>query len=130
MSLLEGSEDDQLFAGLDQTLTVLHWHGDTFDIPSGGQHLARSERYANQAFRIGDAAWGVQFHLEVDVDAVEGFVTAFGGDLADRPDASKAIRESVARAIGALVPTREVVFSRFAELVSAHATRTDLVGRA
>ena len=97
VSLLEGSRDDRLFAGLDQTLTVLHWHGDTFDIPPGGQHLARSARYANQAFRIGDTAWGVQFHLEVDVDAVEGFVTAFSADLANRPDASAAIRE---RAVG------------------------------
>ena len=44
---------------------VFHWHGDTFDLPAGAVHLASSERYSHQAFRIGDRAWGFQFHLEM-----------------------------------------------------------------
>jgi GMP synthase (glutamine-hydrolysing) len=45
---------------------VLHWHGDTFDLPDGAVHLATSSRYANQAFRFGERAWGLQFHVECD----------------------------------------------------------------
>jgi GMP synthase-like glutamine amidotransferase len=44
---------------------ALQWHGDTFGIPAGAVHLARSEAYPNQAFRFGETAYAVQFHVEV-----------------------------------------------------------------
>ena len=44
---------------------VFHWHGDTFDLPAGARHLAFSDRYPHQAFRVGERAWGLQFHLEI-----------------------------------------------------------------
>lgn len=47
-------------------VAVIHWHGDTFDIPDGAVRLAKGDRYANQAFRYGDTAYGLQFHVEVD----------------------------------------------------------------
>jgi GMP synthase-like glutamine amidotransferase len=47
-------------------VAVIHWHGDTFDIPDGAVRLATGDRYANQAFRYGDFAYGLQFHVEVD----------------------------------------------------------------
>lgn len=47
-------------------LPVLHWHGDTFTLPEGAVHLARSAAYAHQAFRVGACAYGLQFHVEVD----------------------------------------------------------------
>src|ERR1035441_4698780 len=43
-------------------LSVFHWHGDTFDLPSGALHLAKTEIYANQAFALGDCALALQFH--------------------------------------------------------------------
>ncbi len=46
-----------------ERLAVVQWHGDTFDLPPGAVHLASSERYAAQAFRFGDLAYGLQFHL-------------------------------------------------------------------
>jgi GMP synthase-like glutamine amidotransferase len=57
---------DPVFAGLPSTLRSLQWHGDTFDLPDGAVRLLRSDVYENQAFRWGDVAYGVQFHLEVD----------------------------------------------------------------
>ncbi len=45
---------------------VVHWHGDTFEIPHGAVHLAAGDRYPNQAFRFGRLAYGLQFHIEVD----------------------------------------------------------------
>jgi GMP synthase-like glutamine amidotransferase len=64
----EGTEP--LFAGLDRVIPVLHWHGDTFDLPVGSVHLAKSDRCQNQAFRLDRHAVGLQFHPEVDVEMV------------------------------------------------------------
>lgn len=58
---------DPIFAGLPRELLSLQWHGDTFDLPDGAVRLAGSPAYPNQAFRWGQRAYGVQFHLEVSV---------------------------------------------------------------
>lgn len=57
-------------AGLGACIHVLHWHGDTFDLPDGAVRLAESDACANQAFRIGRRAFGLQFHVETDADLV------------------------------------------------------------
>ena len=57
---------DPLLADLPATLHGLQWHGDTFDLPDGAVRLMSSPAYANQAFRWGSVAYGVQFHLEID----------------------------------------------------------------
>ncbi|OGW24702.1 MAG: hypothetical protein A2X59_09575 [Nitrospirae bacterium GWC2_42_7] len=44
---------------------VFHWHGETFDIPTGAVKIARSSLYPNQAFRYGKNAYAFQFHIEV-----------------------------------------------------------------
>jgi GMP synthase (glutamine-hydrolysing) len=49
---------------------VFHWHGDTFDLPTGAALLASSARYKNQAFRFGDRIYGFQFHVEVTKDMI------------------------------------------------------------
>lgn len=47
---------------------VLHWHGDTFELPDGAELLAATHTYANQGFRIGDTLLAVQFHPEMGED--------------------------------------------------------------
>jgi GMP synthase (glutamine-hydrolysing) len=47
---------------------VLHWHGDTFELPDGAELLAATHLYANQAFRIGDSLLAIQFHPEMGED--------------------------------------------------------------
>ncbi len=61
---------EAVLTGLGETLLVLHWHGDTFDLPDGAVHLASSPLCANQAFRIGHKAFGLQFHIETDAEMV------------------------------------------------------------
>lgn len=65
VTLTEEGRSDPVFAGLPDEFPTLQWHGDTFDLPEGATVLASSPAYPNQAFRVGDAAYGVQFHVEV-----------------------------------------------------------------
>lgn len=61
---------------------VFHWHGDTFDLPPGAVSLLSSEGCANQAFQIGQAVLGIQFHLETTVELARGLVENCRADLA------------------------------------------------
>jgi GMP synthase-like glutamine amidotransferase len=70
-----------LFAGINPAMTVFHWHGDRFDIPAGAQHLMSSTGCDNQAFAYGEKVLALQFHLEMDVAAVEGLIGACGREL-------------------------------------------------
>ncbi len=63
--------DDNLISQLSKTEKIFQWHGDTFDIPRCGVHLARSPRCENQAFKYGEKIYGFQFHLEVDKIMIE-----------------------------------------------------------
>jgi GMP synthase (glutamine-hydrolysing) len=64
LTLTEEGEKDRLLDDLPGTFPVFQWHGETFDIPRGAVRLAGSERYPNQAFRLGEKVYGLQFHLE------------------------------------------------------------------
>jgi GMP synthase (glutamine-hydrolysing) len=67
-----GSQTPEWFAPLlGAGVSLLHWHGDTFDLPSGAQHLASTDRYPNQAFSIGNYGLALQFHPEVTVTGLE-----------------------------------------------------------
>ena len=61
---------------------VLHWHGDTFDLPEGARRLASTMKYPNQAFALGDFALGLQFHLEVTVQGMERWYVGHAFELA------------------------------------------------
>jgi GMP synthase (glutamine-hydrolysing) len=60
---------------------VLHWHGDTFDVPPGAAHLASSQRYPNQAFAVGLHALALQFHPEVQGAALERWYVGHACEL-------------------------------------------------
>lgn len=70
--LQDKTAKSSLFSGLSEPFTVFHWHGDTFEIPPGGQRLAYSDLY-NQAFQYKSAV-GVQFHLEVSSDMIQSWL--------------------------------------------------------
>jgi GMP synthase-like glutamine amidotransferase len=62
---------------------VFHWHEDTFELPADAELLASGDRVHNQAFRVGERTWGVQWHFEVDRPELEHWLDTFSaeGDL-------------------------------------------------
>jgi GMP synthase (glutamine-hydrolysing) len=74
LELTAGASEDRLFACCPPNPTVFQWHGDTFDLPPGATHLAQSAACRHQAFRVGQAAWGLQFHLEVTAEMIESWL--------------------------------------------------------
>jgi GMP synthase (glutamine-hydrolysing) len=65
--------EDPILGPLAPSTTVLHWHGDVFDLPDGATHLARSAQTEVQAFRHGNAR-GVLFHPEADFALLEAWL--------------------------------------------------------
>jgi GMP synthase (glutamine-hydrolysing) len=70
VELTQAGRDDPLFRGLPASFPALQWHFYTYGIPAGGVELARSA-VCTQSFRLGEAAWGVQFHPEVTAEQLE-----------------------------------------------------------
>jgi GMP synthase-like glutamine amidotransferase len=65
VSLTQAGLEDPLLHGLPLPLRALQWHFlEVHELPVGSVSLCESERCPNQAFRVGRAAWGVQFHME------------------------------------------------------------------
>jgi len=63
-----GIHSPLVYLAAEQT-AVLHWHGDTFDLPAGAAHLATSTKY--QGFRLGRNGLALQFHPEVTAWGLE-----------------------------------------------------------
>lgn len=64
ISMTPAAKTDPYFSQFPETVTVLHWHGDTFDLPTGAVLLAKSAKCENQAFRWGENVYALQFHVE------------------------------------------------------------------
>jgi GMP synthase-like glutamine amidotransferase len=63
----DAADNDPLFKWVPLVPDVLQWHLDEIiELPTGAVLLAASTRYPHQAFRLGDRAWGLQFHIECD----------------------------------------------------------------
>lgn len=83
VSTTSAASTDPLFHDW-STESVMHWHNEAFALPAGAVHLASSEACANQAFRFGDRAWGMQFHLEVTPKMIARWCTEDEACGADR----------------------------------------------
>ena len=70
---------------------VLHWHGDTFDLPNGAELLASTEICPNQAFSFGRHALACQFHPEITASGFERWLVGHAVELAAVPGVSPAV---------------------------------------
>jgi GMP synthase (glutamine-hydrolysing) len=83
---------------------VLHWHGDSFDLPKGATLLASTERYRHQAFALGDTVLGLQFHPEVTAKGLERWFVGHSCEIAATPGIDVAsLRAATARHAPALL---------------------------
>jgi GMP synthase-like glutamine amidotransferase len=77
VSLTEAGRADPVLGQLPQTFPIFQWHSDTFTLPDGAVHLAHSPTAAHQAFRIGRATYGTQFHFEASRSVVRDWSNTF-----------------------------------------------------
>ena len=72
-------------SALADNVAVFHWHGETFDLPTGAVHLARSKGCENQAFALGDRIVGLQYHLETTPDSANALIDHCRHELVNAP---------------------------------------------
>lgn len=115
--LTDEAAHDPVFAELPRELLTLQWHGDTFTLPDGAVLLASSPAYPNQAFRWGEHAYGVQFHLEVSREMAEDWarVPAYADALAQvlGPGSADALVEQLAEHAETMRAHGRLLFSRW-----------------
>jgi GMP synthase (glutamine-hydrolysing) len=107
VSVTNDGKADALLAGLEAEFTTFEWHSDTFTLPEGASLLASTPLVENQAFRVGPAAYGTQFHFEANAEVVEGWTAGF--------------EQTIER-------MEPGWLSRYRDLVSAHAAEADANG--
>jgi len=69
------------FQALPERFMAFHWHGDTFEVPSGATRLAQSKACCNQAFEYAGHVLALQFHLEYSAESIEKMLTHCGHEL-------------------------------------------------
>ncbi|PIV21010.1 MAG: hypothetical protein COS40_09635 [Deltaproteobacteria bacterium CG03_land_8_20_14_0_80_45_14] len=77
VSLTRIGSIDPLFSQLPKTFSVFQWHEDTFEIPHNAILIATSSPVPYQAFRYGDNAYGLQFHLEVTREMIREWMETY-----------------------------------------------------
>ncbi len=82
LHLEEAAASDCAFVGLPRDIEVFQWHGDTFELPPGAVRLASSSLFPNQAFRLYEGAYALQFHVEVTEEMVHEWIDVNGEELA------------------------------------------------
>ncbi len=108
--------DDPLFHEAPPEFDALHWHGDVFDLPAGAVRLARSSLTECQAFRYGDRAYGILFHMEVTSTTIAGMIDDFGGELREEGIDAAALAERTESSLLGLQPVGVRVWRNWVRL--------------
>ena len=113
------AKEDALLSFLGEDEMVMQWHEDTHPLPDGAVLLATSEAIPVQGYRVGELAWGIQFHLEVDAAELDWWL-----DIADSlmdveaawGKSTARIREEAREHMAAHEERGREIFRRFAEV--------------
>jgi GMP synthase (glutamine-hydrolysing) len=112
--------DDRLFRHFDGSQHVFQWHAYTFELPPGAVHLASTSSCEHQAFRFGERAYGLQFHLEADEALIQRWlaVPAYRGELEAEAgaDGVKRVLSDTHGHIAPALKLSERVFHEFIDL--------------
>ena len=111
---------DALLSGYADGDMVLQWHEDTMDLPAEATLLATGDAIPVQAFRVGDRAWGIQFHQEVDATELAWWI-GIADDEIDLEGtwgkSAEQLRAESARYMAAHEERGRELFRRFAGVV-------------
>lgn len=133
VSTTDAGRDDAVIAPLGNFSPVFQWHGCHFDVPEGAIHLARSAHCEQQAFRWGERAYGLQFHLEMDAPLIERWLSTSAYrqelDRAGLPHDAAAIRSLTATHLQTMQGRAEAVFNNFLDLIGRPDRRYTLPSR-
>lgn len=77
VALTDTGRRDPVLGALPAQFCSFQWHADTFTLPAAAEHLAQSDAVSQQAFRVGRAGYGMQFHFEANRDVVAGWARDF-----------------------------------------------------
>jgi GMP synthase-like glutamine amidotransferase len=111
------AEHDLLFAAVPFAPDVLQWHFDEItELPLAAKLLAASPRFPHQAFRLGDRAWGTQFHIECDTEMFAGWVANNADWLREQGRDPERLVESVDAIMDDLFEVWQPFARRFADL--------------
>ncbi len=84
VTLHDHAAADPVLGGFGPALNLVQWHYDTFEFPEGAVPLAHSPACGRQAFRIGRATYGFQFHPEATAGIVQGWAARFGEEAREK----------------------------------------------
>lgn len=77
VALTDAGRADPVLSQVPASFPIFQWHSDTFSLPEGAVHLAQSPTARHQAFRIGRATYGTQFHFEASRSVVQDWTRTF-----------------------------------------------------
>jgi GMP synthase (glutamine-hydrolysing) len=116
---LPAAEADPLFGGLGPALAV-QYHGDAMtELPPGAVPLATGDPYPNQAYRLGDRAWAVQFHPEATPEIFTGWTVGSADHLTERGYSVEELNTQVKEARERLAGTWKSLAERFVTVVQS-----------
>ena len=114
--LSPAAREDALFSGAPESFVAFHWHGDAFTLPPGAVELGGSTMTPLQAFRFGERAWGVQFHLETDPSVLGAMVDGGTGELEETGVDRELLLQQAERELPRLRQIAVEIFSRWTAL--------------
>jgi GMP synthase (glutamine-hydrolysing) len=113
---------DPVFGPLPLSPDVVQWHHDEIAaLPPGATLLASNPHYANQAFRVGAAVYGIQFHIETTPEMVRAWAADDPAGVAASPVDVQTLCARTDAVHDDLAETWQPFAERFADLVRAHA---------
>lgn len=98
--LTEDAASDPVLQAVDATFPIFQWHTDTFTLPENAVRLATNGATLNQAFRVGRAAYGTQFHFEASRTVVQDWIAEFGDVMSEMEPAWQARHPIMAESHG------------------------------